>query len=205
MSDLFAQPQGKYDIHGVVYDSDNLPMKNVAISSNDGSNMGCTDSLGQYDFSIDVLPITIDFKYQGCVTQSLFINNRNYESLPPIVMDNEVILDFFDERGSLKVSAPKLENYGDYADIMVGSVYWFEDSLPVVGAIVAELNKKGKTVYSVTTDREGNFYIPLKKLPTIVEIRYIGCVTARIRVTTKKVKKLHKFYLQEDHSGFQCD
>ena len=196
--------QEKYVIHGTVVCSDNLPVKNVSVTSDNSDFVGCTDSLGRFEYVTDTLPITIYFKYIGCITKSLYVDKYNYKSLLSVQMDEEVIIDFCDERGGIKVPVAELERYGKYEDILVGSVYGLDDSLPIPETFVNELDKNGKYINGTKTDIDGHFYLPLKQLPTTVEMRFIGYETTRTKITQKNIKELHDFYLPTDTTIVGC-
>ena len=193
----------KYAIQGIVCSSDSLPMENVAISSDNDSLIAYTDSLGRFEYVTGTLPIAIHFRSVGYISKTLYVDRNNYESLPRVIMDEEVIIDFFDQRGGLKVSAKELEKYGEYVDILVGAVFE-TDSMPLIGCSVYEEDKNGKGLYGTVTDVDGHFYLPLKKLPTNVEVRFVGCETKRFQITGQNVKEFQEIYLPADTNVIGC-
>ena len=123
----------------------------------------------------------------------------NADTLP--AMDELVIMDFFDERGSLSIPVNEFESWGDVQGVLIGRVFLESDKEPLVGALIT-INEK--PLRETKSDESGKFYLPIKKLPAIIEISFIGCEKFRFKVNKKNIKKFQNFYLQECKNAIRC-
>lgn len=198
---LGAQTNKSTTVFGYVYDMERMPIQSAAVSVEGTDIKVATDSLGRFEIKDQTLPIQINVSYLGYISKSVKVK-RN-EAFPiELLLDEEVMLDFFDERPSLSsIPASQLYswgdiNRGDIKDIAVGRVY-FPDSTPAQGACISQYKNPYNSI-QVACDSTGLFYYPIKKFPTKLLVRFIGCKSKVIKITSKNVKKLQTIHLEEE-------
>ena len=76
---------------------------------------------------------------------------------------------------------------GMYADIVVTGLVTFKDE-PDEPAIGATVMIKGKPKSAVPVDIDGNFKITVPNEKTIIQVSYVGCQTAEVKVSTSPMK-----------------
>ncbi len=205
ISFFWVEAQELYTIQGVVCDSDKEPLSFGSVKDCHTDSLYLVDNSGRFVIKTDTLPIVLEFKSIGYVKKKVTVTKENYKDLSPITIYEEVILDFFDERGHLLLSEEEYEKWGQYKGILVGKVIDQEDKEPMIGASVRIVDKKQKTEWSALCDTEGKFYLPIQHFPSHIEIEYIGYKTIYFKVTKKKVKTFQTFQMEVDHSGLIFD
>lgn len=193
-----------YTIQGVVCDEDRVPMKNVAVNWGDGDvNICATDDSGRFVVQTETLPVRLSFNYVGYPKKIVFADKHTCKSGLSVIMEQNVVIDFFDERKSLTVSSKEYDSWGEIQGILVGRVFFDADKEPLIGACV-DLKEKKQVIGGVITDIDGNFYLPIKQLPAKVEVRYVGCETLVFKVTKRNIKKFQRFFLKQDENVYGC-
>ena len=193
-----------YTIQGVVCDEDSVPMKNVAVNWGNGDvNICATDDSGRFVVQTETLPVRLSFNYVGYPKKIVFADKHACKSGLSVIMEQNVVIDFFDERKSLTVSSKEYDSRGEIQGILVGRVFFDADKEPLIGAWV-NLKEKKQVIGGVITDIDGNFYLPIKKLPAKVEVRYVGCETLVFKVTKRNIKKFQRFFLEESKDMILC-